>query len=45
MPQKDEMNTLSQIMNRLTVKGYDKGIQVDLRKALLLMTKRISLKI
>ena len=24
MPQKDEMNTLSQIMNRLTVKGYDK---------------------
>jgi len=24
MPQKDEMNTLSQIMNKLTVKGYDK---------------------
>jgi hypothetical protein len=24
MPQKDEMNTLSQILNRLTVKGYDK---------------------
>jgi hypothetical protein len=23
MPQKDEMNTLSQIMNKLTVKGYD----------------------
>lgn len=23
MPQKDEMNTLSQVMNRLTVKGYD----------------------
>ena len=23
MPQKDEMNTLSQIMNKLSVKGYD----------------------
>ena len=23
MPQKDEMNTLSQILNKLTVKGYD----------------------
>jgi hypothetical protein len=23
MPQKDDMNTLSQIMNKLTVKGYD----------------------
>ena len=36
MPQKDEMNTLSEIMNKLTRKGYDKefrwtqeGFQVE----------------
>ncbi|MBV9962608.1 MAG: hypothetical protein JO072_10210 [Parafilimonas sp.] len=27
MPQKDEMNTLSQILNKLTVKGYDNELR------------------
>ena len=28
MPVKDEMNTLSQIMNKLTVKGYDNEFRI-----------------
>ena len=27
MPQKDDMNTLSQILNKLTVKGYDNELR------------------